>query len=93
MMFPGHHHMPRQTRIERKAYDAAFDEWAAKEAERVATQRGALAKAQPNAEVIKLMLDRAWALLDASECEAADALLEFVPEEVASKLLDEFFND
>lgn len=77
----------------RKAHDEAFARWVAEERARVEVQRRAFARAQPNAEVIKLMLDRAWALLDAGECEAADALLEFVPEWQATKLLDEFFPD
>ena len=36
---------------------------------------------------------RAWALLEAGEAEAADAILEFVPEKAATALLDEFFPD
>lgn len=92
VIFPGYH-MPVRTAPERRARDAAFAAWVAEEGTRVAQQReafrGNLGPAR--AELQRLMLDRAWALLDAGEAEAADALLEFVPEAAALALLDEFF--
>lgn len=96
MRFPGHNSLPpKPTAAQRRAYEAAFMKWAAEEAVRVAVQRAAFqALMGPSrAHLQQLMLDRAWFLLDSGECEAADALLEFVPEAAASALLDEFFPD
>jgi hypothetical protein len=95
MMFPGQH-MSTNTAAERKARDAAYAKWAAEERARIAYQRKPLTQSKPGPvrqALINRMLDRAWALLDASECEAADALLEFVPEDQAEALLKEFFGD
>lgn len=39
------------------------------------------------------IIERAWALLDMGESAACDALLEFVPEADATKMLDEFFKE
>ncbi len=39
----------------------------------------------------KAMIDRAWALLDCGQCEACDALLEFLPEGDARAMLDDYF--
>lgn len=41
--------------------------------------------------LLEAMLDRAWQCLDAGQTEAADAILEFVPDHKARALLDEFF--
>jgi hypothetical protein len=95
MMFPGQH-MPLRTATDRKARDAAYEKWAAEERARIAYQRKPLTQSKPGPvrqALIKRMLDRAWALLDAGECEAADALLEFVPADQAETLLNEFFPD
>ena len=81
------------TKAQRKAHAAAFAVWAAEEANRVRLQRAAFAAnlGPARAELQRIMLDRAWALLEMGECEAADALLEFVPETLAAALLDECF--
>lgn len=86
---------PDATPAQRKAWSAGFDVWAAQERARVATQRAAFARipARQRRELERLLLDRAWALLDANECEAADALLELVSDKLARALLDEFFPD
>lgn len=68
--------------------DARQNEW------RIARQRLLLRLLGPETAkeaLIAALLDRAWRLLDCGETEAADALLEFVPEQLASELLDEFF--
>lgn len=39
------------------------------------------------------LLDRAWQLLDDNKSDEVDAILEFVPEDDARKLLDEFFEE
>lgn len=41
----------------------------------------------------RALLDRAWYLLDIGQCEACDALLEFVPSADADRMLDEYFKD
>lgn len=94
MQFPGLH-MPTRTAAEKRARDRAYAEWAAQENARIARQREAFrANLGPaRAELQRLMLDRAWELLDAGEAEAADALLEFVPEAEAEALLREFFDE
>lgn len=94
MIFPGYH-MPVGTAAQRRERDAAFRKWVDEEAARIAHQRLFLSRigGAVQAELVKVMLDRAWALLDAGEAEAADALLEFVPEADATALLDEFFGD
>ena len=90
------------TKAQRKAHAAAFAVWAAEfavwaaeEANRVRLQRAAFAAnlGPARAELQRIMLDRAWALLEMGECEAADALLEFVPEKLATALLDEYFDE
>lgn len=85
--------MPTRTATERKVRDAAYYKWAAEERERIRRQRSYLTalKGPVFDAMIERMLDRAWQLLEAGECEAADALLEFVPEPLATKLLDDFF--
>lgn len=73
-----------------------FEKWAFEETRRVERQRTLFAMLPDTRATDRLkqaMLDRAWVLLDAGECEACDALLEFIPEDEAQKLLDEFFND
>lgn len=72
-------------------------EWAERAAAhklRVNSQRAAFRKVPNSSEKAALlvaMIERAWWLLDAGECEAADALLEFVPEDHADTLFDQFF--
>jgi hypothetical protein len=81
---------------EYKGRDRAID--AHKERERVTAQR-ALWEPFPEfgpegaaADALKAaILDRARQLLDMGQCEACDALLEFVPEADASKMLNEYF--
>lgn len=71
-------------------------EWFAREVSRVESQRTLWTMVYDNSakDALKIaMLDRAWALLDCGECEAADALLEFVPTKDADKLLEEYFGD
>jgi hypothetical protein len=94
MQFPGMH-MPDKTAAQKRAKTVAFEQWAGKEGARIARQRAAFAEnlGPARAELQRLMLDRAWELLDAGEAEAADALLEFVPEAEADALLEEFFGD
>lgn len=93
MRFPGAPLPSKPSAAEKRAHDAAFAKWAAEERVRIAAQRAAMQgnMGPARAELQRLMLDRAWTLLDAGECEAADALLEFVPEPAATALLDEFF--
>lgn len=93
MLYPGPDLPPNPTPAQKATHKAAFDKWVAEEEARIARQRAAFAKAQPNAQVTELMLNRAWELLDAGECEACDALLEFVPGWQAKKLLDEYFDE
>lgn len=92
MQFPGAH-MPARTKAERARRHAAYVKWLAEEHARIRRQRRFLTKGQgPGvAKMIQAMLDRAWELLEAGEAEAADALLEFVPEAEADKLLNEYF--
>lgn len=92
MLFPGQH-MPERTAAEKRAKRRAFDQWCAEEKVRIARQRAAMKgnMGPAPAELQRLMLERAWDLLEAGECEAADALLEFVPEDKADALLNEFF--
>lgn len=96
MKFPGQY-LPASTKAERQTRDRAYAEWAATEAERIRRQRLYLTHLQEQRIIrdgmIQRMLDRAWELLDAGEAEAADALLEFVPEALAEKLLGEFFDE
>lgn len=72
----------------------AFEKWAHEEMVRVERQRTLWAML-PDTRALDsfkaAILNRAWVLLDSGECEAADALLEFVPDKDAQKLLDEFF--
>lgn len=71
--YPGPSLSDRPTKAQRAAHDAAFQEWAAKENARIAKQRAAFAAnlGPARADLQRLMLDRAWELLDANECEVA----------------------
>lgn len=93
MKYPGPELSPKATAAQKAKHTAAFRRWVEAEASRIRKQRRFLSKGQgPGiARLIEAMCDRAWELLDAGECEAADALLEFVPAERAKALLDEFF--
>jgi hypothetical protein len=95
MMFPGPDLPPDPTPAQKRTHQRAWDKWVAEERARVAAQRRFLAKVtrRPRLALEKAMLDRAWALLDAGECEACDALLEFCSEEAADQLLNEYFPD
>jgi hypothetical protein len=89
-------HDPAVTPAEKQANAAAYEVWAAKEEARVQRQRQPLSqfvRGRGGLLLIEMMLDRAWALLDAGECEAADALLEFLPKAQAEALLNEFFKE
>lgn len=94
MLFPGQH-MPERTAAEKRAKRRAFEKWCAAENKRIARQRAAMRRnmGPARAQLQRMMLERAWELLDAGECEAADALLEFVPAPAAEALLDEFFGE
>lgn len=83
------------TAKEKADYRLRLDKWIAEQDARIARQRAILARPTRGVvnRIIKGILDRAWALLDAGDAEAADALLEFVPEAQAKALLDEFFGD
>jgi hypothetical protein len=74
-------------------WQRAVDAWARSYRERIEHQRALFAAnlGPARVELQEAMLYRAWALLEAGEGEAADALLEFVPEAAAVRLLDEFF--
>lgn len=87
--------MPVATKVAREKRSAAYAEWAASERERVRRQRTYLTSLSGPLRdaMVTRMLDRAWTLLESAECEAADALLEFVPAEDAERLLAEFFPD
>ncbi len=83
---------------EYKGRDRTFD--AHKERERVKGQRAlwtALPEFGPGnvaAEALKkAMVDRAWTLLNIGQCEACDALLEFIPEVDAEAMLKKYFPD
>ncbi|HEY5411322.1 MAG TPA: hypothetical protein VIJ94_11415 [Caulobacteraceae bacterium] len=80
---------------ERRLHKARFNRWVRDERTRVLLQRAILAGQTRGVcrRLIQGMLGRAWELLDAGDAEAADALLEFVPEEQATALLDEFFEE
>lgn len=73
----------------------AAEKWLADEQERIRRQRIYLETLSgPWREaLVQRMLDRAWDLLDSGQAEAADAILEFVPEARAHALIDEFFPD
>lgn len=77
----------------------ADEEWerkCAEESARIARQREVFARlphCRERQALMAAMLDRAFALLDGGQCEACDALLEFVPEEKSDALLSEYFND
>lgn len=43
--------------------------------------------------LLEAMLSRAWELLDCGQCEACDALLEFLPSEDAERMLRKYFPD
>ena len=93
MIFPGVD-MPARTPAEKARKQKAWAKWVAQENARIARQRRWLDRPGPVRKgLITAMLNRAWELLDAGECEAADALLEFVPHDQAVALLDEFFKD
>jgi hypothetical protein len=72
-------------------------EWEVKMADhnaRVSAQRHAFSRVRCDAarqSLMLAMLRRAWWILDAGDAEAADTLLEFVPEQHANALLYEFF--
>jgi hypothetical protein len=83
---------------EYKGRDRILD--AHKEGERVKAQRAlwaALPELGPGGAAVEALkagiIDRASQLLDAGQCEACDALLEFVPEADASKMLSEYFGE
>lgn len=42
--------------------------------------------------LIELLSDAAWKLLDGGQCEAADEILFILPESIAIKLLQDFFD-
>ncbi|GEP09884.1 hypothetical protein [Methylobacterium gnaphalii] len=68
--------------------------WLAEEKLRIERQRTLWEMTFPNAAKDRLkeaMLAQAWRLLDAGQGEAADAILEFLPEAETDKLLREFF--
>jgi hypothetical protein len=81
---------------EKRAREEAY----AKERARINVQRAlwaALPEFGPGgvaAETLKkAIVDRAWKLLDEGQCEACDALLEFVPEADAEAMLSEYFKE
>ena len=82
--------LPRETKQEREARER----WIAQENQRIARQRTLWEMTYPNAAKDRLkegMLSRAWELLDAGQGEAADAIMEFLPEKDQDRLLREFF--
>lgn len=84
------------TAKEKREDEARFKEWCAEQEARCARQRSAWNAVYPNGAKDRFrdaMLQRAWELLEAGEAEAADALLEFLPEADGRKLLDEFFEE
>lgn len=90
--------MPTQAQIKRwQREDAeARARWLADEKIRVIRQRSlwaALPDGEPKEVLRRAMLEQAWKLLDASQGEACDALLEFLPEADQDGLLREFFPD
>jgi hypothetical protein len=81
-----------------KGRDRAFD--AHQERERVTAQRAlwaALPEFGPGGEAADALkaaiIARAWRLLDSGQCEACEALLEFVPEADARQMLNEYFGE
>ena len=96
--FPGPGLSPHASAAQRREHAEAVNKWIEDEARRVARQRAAFLDGTAwrrgrRDSLVECMLERAWSLLDAGECEAADALLEFVPEPRARALLDDFFGD
>jgi hypothetical protein len=74
---------------------AASELWRKEENERIARQRELwrLAGFGPAKAALKqAMLERVWTLLDHANPEAADALLEFLPEADAEAILTEYFD-
>lgn len=92
MIFPGYD-MPAKTKAQRDERDAAYKAWLAMEADRVFHQRAWLTSYHNviGDALIRAMLIRAEALLDMGEADAADALLEFVPESSADRFLEKYF--
>lgn len=85
-----------RARVRDKELREVRAKWLAQEEARIRLQRSVFAALPDLPEVSTLkqaMLDQAWALLDRHECEACDALLEFLPEADADKLLSEYFLD
>lgn len=67
--------------------------WHRRDDARIAQNR-AIISTIPESDILKqALLDRARQLLDAGNSEACDALLEFVPEDDAMKLLDEYLDE
>ena len=44
-------------------------------------------------QLIELLSDAAWRLLDGGQCEEADLILFILPDAVTTKLLDDFFGE
>lgn len=83
---------------EYKGRDKTFDAHA--DRKRIAAQRAIFASLPefgPSGIAVDALktaiIDRAWRLLDRGDCDACDALLEFVPEDDATKMLDEYFKE
>lgn len=95
MIYPGAPVGEATSTKDRERRAAAFRAWCVQEDERIRRQRLFLSRigGEVQKELVRAMLLRAWDLLDAGEVEAADALLEFVPEGDARELLDAFFPD
>lgn len=87
-------HDPADTEHKKAKNRLAFEAWAAKENARRDRQRQPLSRfLRGNGAklLIELLCDRAWALLEMGEADAADELLDFVPAARADALLNQFF--
>lgn len=91
--------MPRPKLAIKKAKEAelaAQRKALAEENKRIGVQRALFSALDPcpaKDRLLKTMEDRIIWLLDNCRHEEADALLEFVPEDAAAALLDEYFAD
>lgn len=94
-MYPGPDLPKNPTARQRLEHRLAVERWQVSEAARIRAQRGILdgTARWMRRRLIRAMLGRAWDLLEGANPEAADALLEFVPEADAEALLRAYFED
>ena len=72
---------------------AEHRDWNAQEAKRVEQQREAFRKAKSGTEIKNMLLQRAYDLLWDGDFLACDALIEFLPESDADKMMSAWSDD